>query len=69
MKTLFLIAGASGEIGEAFIKKILNIKRKNQEFRVIGISRKNRLDINDKRLSWWHIDLTDPKKAHQKNNA
>ncbi len=64
-KYLFIIAGASGEIGAAFIKQLAG------NFPIIGISRTNELDSLHKNLSWIHCDLTrhqDVEKAFSEKN-
>ena len=58
-KTLFIIAGASGEIGTEFVKRFAS------DFRVIAISRKKETGPTFPNLSWIHIDLTDPDKVNE----
>ncbi len=54
MKCIIVIAGASGEIGTAFVRKFVN------RFPVIGISRTSKSREIHKNLSWIHVDLTKP---------
>ncbi|MBP6925868.1 MAG: hypothetical protein KBC22_02340 [Candidatus Pacebacteria bacterium] len=52
--TLFIIAGASGEIGDIFIQNLI------KKYHVIGISRTTLPKTIHANLSWAHLDLTNP---------
>lgn len=54
MKNLIVIAGASGEIGMAFVRKF------GDRFPVIGISRTSGPCEVHRNLLWVHVDLTRP---------
>lgn len=59
VKNLIIIAGASGDIGKAFIKKL------TPHFPIIGISRNSKSGLNHKNLAWFHIDLSRPEEVEK----
>ncbi len=59
LKTLFIIGGASGEIGAEFVRRLIVSQQ------VIGISRENELDISSTNLRWLHFDLANPNETYK----